>query len=82
MLLRAVKKMGRVGFRKQIPSVDCRRSVRDVLRQIFGQSCFVSVDNDFGLSEGDTSDQEGVGNSLYLRTPLSTWTLPYQRKKM
>ena len=58
--------MGRVGFRKQILSVDSRRSVRDVLRQIFGQSCFASVDNDFGLSEGDRSDQEGVGISLYL----------------
>ena len=48
------------------------------VRQKFGQSCFASVDNDFGLFEGDPSDQEGVGISLYLGTPLSTWTLPYQ----
>ena len=33
------------------------------VRKNFGQSCFASVDNDFGLSEDDTSDQEGVGIS-------------------
>ena len=32
----------------------------------FGQSSFASVGNDFGLSESETSDQEGVGISLYL----------------
>ena len=31
------------------------------VRLKFGQSSFVRVDDDFAMSEGETSDKEGVG---------------------
>ena len=32
----------------------------------FGRSSFASVGNDFGLSVGETSNEEGLGITLYL----------------